>query len=289
MHSIRASLLIGRWVRSLDSGPMSNDVETAAGALSPFGSGHGRDAMDAADGLPHNFDAVPVGLTALDLSGRIRRVNPAQSRLAGWRADDLEGRLVFESLAVEDGQRLRELLARHRGVDDEGIDVELLRPDGSQQRCVVHVARVVNAQCDPAGWLVSWTPQVSPRASTGANRLYEVTLNAIDDSVSVVDALGTFQMVNDAWCRRHRMARAQVIGRLAADVFEAFDLGAAMPAFRGCLRDRRMTRAFLEVERIPGGRQRIRLDFYPFGDDAGEAPHVVIVERVETQPTLMAA
>lgn len=266
-----------------------NDDETVIGGLRPLGAGRSAEGAQPGHSVPEAFDAMPVGLMALDVTGRILRGNRALGRLAGRRADELEGRLVFESLAVEDGQRLRELLARHRGDDDEGIEVELLRADGGRQRCITHVARTVDARCDPTGWLVSWTPQVGPRPTASEGRLFEATLNAVDDGVSVVDAHGVYRMVNDAWCRRHRMARAQVIGRAARDVFPSIDLSAAMPAFQGCLRDRRMTRAVLEVDRPVGGRQRIRLDCYPFGDDAGEVPHVVVVERIEAQAAPLAA
>lgn len=240
--------------------------------------------------VPHDiFDATPVGLMALDVTGRIQRVNRSLMRLTGRRQDELEGRLVFESLQVEDGLRLRERLSHRLGDVDGGIELELLHVDSQRQRCVVHLSRVVDTHCDPAGWIVSWSPLGALQSSAGDSRLFEVTLNAIDDSVSVVDAEGVYRMVNDAWCRRHRMARTQVIGRCVREVLPAIDLADAMPALRECLQDRRATRALLEVVRSPGGRQRIRLDCYPFGDDAGEVPQVVIVERVENHAALMAA
>lgn len=257
-----------------------NDDETAVGVLHAPAAAQSAGLVVPAQGVPDAFDAAPVGLMALDVTGRILRVNPALGRLLGRRPETLKGRLVFECLTVEDGQRVREQLARHRSADEDGIEVDVRDADGRPQRCIVHVARTVDAQCDPTGWLVSWTPQPAPRVSVDEGRLYEVTLNAIEDSVAVVDKDGIYRMVNDAWCRRHRMARAQVIGRVAKDVFSAIDLTGAMPAFRGCLNDRRMTRAFIDGDLSGGGFGRRRLDFYPFGDDAGEVPKVVIVERV---------
>jgi PAS domain S-box-containing protein len=267
---------------------MSDDVE-AMRALTPSQVWSASSGAPAADLLRDIFDATPVGLMALDVTGHIQRVNRSLMKLTGRRRDEWEGLLVFESLEVDDGLRLRERLSHHLGDVDVGMELELLYGDSQRLRCVVHLSRMMDTHCDPTGWILSWTPLLAPQSSAGDSRLFEVTLNAIEDCVSVVDAQGVFRMVNDAWCRRHRMARVQVIGRYVRDVFPTIDLINAMPALRECLQDRRATRAFLEMVHSPVGGQRIRLDFYPFGDDAGEVPQVVIVERIESRLALVAA
>lgn len=235
------------------------------------------------------FDAMPVGLMQLDASGRIERANPAMGRLLGRGVAELRGRLVFDCLEIEQAQRLRERLSFHQGPDAEGFEMELGRSDVQRQGCTGHVARLLDAQGDAAGWIFSLTPLPVLRGVLDQRWQYEIILNAIDESISVVDKDGVFCMVNDAWCRQHRMSRAQVVGCDASKVFRGIDLSEATPPFRVCLHDRRATRAFIDVDSPEGVTSRVRLDFYPFGDDVGESPHVLIIERLESQGALASA
>ena len=235
------------------------------------------------------FDATPVGLMQLDASGRIERANPAMGRLLGRKLAELSGRLVFDCLEIEQGQQLRHRLSFHQGPDAHGFEMELGRSDVLHQGCTGHVARLLDAHGDAAGWIFSLTPQPVHGGVLDQRWQYEIILNAIDESISVVDKDGVFRMVNDAWCRQHRMSRAQVVGTDALKVFRGIDLSEAAPPFRVCLHDRRATRAFIDIDSAEGASSRVRLDFYPFGDDVGESPHVLIIECSESQSTLASA
>jgi two-component system sensor histidine kinase DctS len=103
-------------------------------------------------------DSLHTGMRAVDLEGRIVYVNPAFCNMVGFPAERLIGsRPPQPYWPPEDTGRIHELLraARAPGAPRAGIEMRLLRPDGSQFDALVYEAPLIDAEGKQTGWMAS--------------------------------------------------------------------------------------------------------------------------------------
>jgi two-component system sensor histidine kinase DctS len=103
-------------------------------------------------------DSLHTGMRAVDLEGRIVYVNPAFCNMVGFSAERLIGsRPPQPYWPQEDRARIEESLraAREPGAQRAGIEMRLLRPDGSHFDALVYEAPLIDAEGRQTGWMAS--------------------------------------------------------------------------------------------------------------------------------------
>ena len=105
-------------------------------------------------------DSMPIGVAAVDDSGRQSYVNETFARMVGWSREDLVGALPpFAYWPPEERSRIEEALAGTlRGVAPEGgYSVRFRRRDGTTFDALLHLGRIARGGPVPEGWVASIT------------------------------------------------------------------------------------------------------------------------------------
>jgi two-component system sensor histidine kinase DctS len=103
-------------------------------------------------------DSLRTGMRAVDLEGRIVYVNPAFCQIVGIPAERLIGSMPPQPYwPPEDRARIAELLraAREPGAPRTGLEMRLVRPDGSYFDALVYEAPLIDAEGRQTGWMAS--------------------------------------------------------------------------------------------------------------------------------------
>ena len=160
------------------------------------------------------LELFPDAVVVVDAGGVIRYANRMCDTLLGWRAEDLQGRLMecLVPLRVTDHSRLREgymanpshrpmasgmeLTAVHRSGSEVPVDIALRPLQLGDQRQVLVAMRDVSAS----------------RAAQQKVRLLSVAIDAAASGVLVTDAEGLIVRVNPAVCRMTGYTPEELIG-----------------------------------------------------------------------------
>ncbi|MEY8688259.1 MAG: PAS domain S-box protein, partial [Leptothrix sp. (in: b-proteobacteria)] len=138
-------------------------------------------------------NSMLTGMRAMDLEGRISYVNPAFCAMTGFSETDLIGRLPpyphWPHDRMEESNRLlqQELAGRSPA---GGIEVKVLRKDGSQFDARMYVSPLIDARGHQTGWMTSMTniteaKRIRDQLSASHER-FTTVLEGLDAAVSVL-------------------------------------------------------------------------------------------------------
>src|SRR5438128_1783297 len=100
------------------------------------------------------LDASPVGIVLFGRDQTVQRCNPAFERLVGWKADEIVGRRIPLPESIE--KRWASLLAQlNRGEGSSGLEIRIVRKDGSEFDAAVACAPLADERGRPAGFVAN--------------------------------------------------------------------------------------------------------------------------------------
>ena len=104
--------------------------------------------------LPVILDASPVGIVLFGPDQTVRRCNPAFERLVGWTADEIVGHRLPLPESTE--PRWTSLVAQvNRGERFSGLEIRIMRKDGSEFDAAVTCASFIDERGRPAGFVAN--------------------------------------------------------------------------------------------------------------------------------------
>jgi PAS domain S-box-containing protein len=138
-------------------------------------------------------NSMLTGMRAMDLEGRITYVNPAFCAMTGFTEPDLIGRMppfpMWPPDRMEENMRLFEQELQGRSPAG-GIEVRLMRKDGSIFDARMYVSPLVDARGQQTGWMTSMTniteaKRIRDQLSASHER-FTTVLEGLDAAVSVL-------------------------------------------------------------------------------------------------------
>ncbi|TML56954.1 MAG: PAS domain S-box protein [Actinobacteria bacterium] len=100
------------------------------------------------------LDASPVGIVLFGRDQTVQRCNPAFERLVGWKADEIVGRRIPLPESIE--KRWASLLAQLiRGEGSSGLEIRIMRKDGSEFDAALACAPFTDERGRPAGFVAN--------------------------------------------------------------------------------------------------------------------------------------
>lgn len=138
-------------------------------------------------------NSVLTGMRATDMDGRITYVNAAFCSMTGFSESELIGRLPpfphWPPDRVEENRRLLELELQGR-TPPGGIEVRVLRKDGTQFDSRMYVSPLIDAHGQQTGWMTSMTNITEAKRIrdqlTASHERFTTVLEGLDAAVSVV-------------------------------------------------------------------------------------------------------
>jgi len=104
--------------------------------------------------LPVILDASPVGIVLFGPDQTVRRCNPAFERLVGWTADEIVGHRLPLPESTE--PRWTSLVAQvNRGERFSGLEIRIMRKDGSEFDAALTCASFTDERGRPAGFVAN--------------------------------------------------------------------------------------------------------------------------------------
>src|SRR5712664_2914483 len=100
------------------------------------------------------LDASPVGIVLFRRDQTVQRCNPAFERLVGWKVDEIVGRRLSLPESIE--QRWTSFVAQlNRGERFSGLEIRIMRKDGSEFDAAVTCASFTDERGRPAGFVAN--------------------------------------------------------------------------------------------------------------------------------------
>src|SRR5713226_2488071 len=100
------------------------------------------------------LDASPVGIVLFRRDQTVQRCNPAFERLVGWKVDEIVGRRLSLPESIE--QRWTSFVAQlNRGERFSGLEIRIMRKDGSEFDAAVTCAPFTDERGRPAGFVAN--------------------------------------------------------------------------------------------------------------------------------------
>lgn len=136
---------------------MFNQKRTANATQNPLGTTPGVLPADTLNRLPQmtrtELDALPVGVIQVDDAGVILQYNKTEGEMAGFRAEDVEGKNLFFDLAPCMNTGL--VYGKFRiGVDAGALDQEVLYALTYRMRPVLTQMRLWRNPADASNWIL---------------------------------------------------------------------------------------------------------------------------------------
>ena len=138
-------------------------------------------------------NSMLTGMRAMDMDGRITYVNPAFGAMTGFDETELVGRLPpfphWPADRHEENTRLLQQELQGRSPAG-GIEVKVLRKDGSQFDARMYVSPLIDSRNQQTGWMTSMTniteaKRIRDQLSASHER-FTTVLEGLDASVSVL-------------------------------------------------------------------------------------------------------
>ena len=138
-------------------------------------------------------NSMLTGMRAMDMDGRITYVNPAFGAMTGFTETELVGRLPpfphWPADRYEENTRLLQQELQGRSPSG-GIEVKVLRKDGSQFDARMYVSPLIDSRNQQTGWMTSMTniteaKRIRDQLSASHER-FTTVLEGLDASVSVL-------------------------------------------------------------------------------------------------------
>jgi PAS domain S-box-containing protein len=228
------------------------------------------------------------GFWFFDRAGLTSDLNPAMSRLLGREREAVLGRGLAEFLSPAERTRLLQATAPDER-DGQGrgrsgsCEIDLVRPDGSLVHLLCRNTALHDARGQPLGSVGIWSDISERRRAELAWRDHERLTNSITDMVSVVGEDRLYRIVNDAWCAGMGMAREQVLGRSAFELFKGGGDPEREQAIDACLASGQPQRVTNLARPLMRPDSLVETTFAPFFSTAGGVRCVVAVSRDVTE------
>ena len=138
-------------------------------------------------------NSMPTGMRAMDMEGQISYVNAAFCQMTGFENNELVGRSppypYWPPERVEENMRLLQQELQGRSPSG-GIEVRLMRKDGSYFDARLYVSPLIDAKGQQTGWMTSMTniteaKRIRDQLSASHER-FTTVLEGLDASVSVL-------------------------------------------------------------------------------------------------------
>ena len=176
------------------------------------------DASLVALALSHTRDAIFVA----DPEGRVTYWNDAATRLLGWTADDLVGRLLIDRFPVDARPEFSKWMRQVLTGEEWSGEYEDWRKDGTR----VWVNASVRALKDASGHVVGMVGaghdvtarRAAEQALAERDALYRAAIETTHDGFWIADGTGRLLDVNDAYARRSGYTRDELLAMTIADL-----------------------------------------------------------------------
>lgn len=138
-------------------------------------------------------NSMLTGMRAMDMEGRITYVNAAYCSMTGFSESELIGKLPpyphWPPERIEENRRLLEQELQGRSPPG-GIEVKVMRKDGTQFDARMYVSPLIDAKGNQTGWMTSMTniteaKRIRDQLSASHER-FTTVLEGLDAAVSVV-------------------------------------------------------------------------------------------------------
>ncbi len=183
-------------------------------------------------------NSMLTGMRALDMEGRITYVNPAFCAMTGFSETELVGRLPpfphWPADRLEENARLLQQELQGRSPAG-GIEVKILRKDGTQFDSRMYVSPLVDGRGHQTGWMTSMTniteaKRIRDQLSASHER-FTTVLEGLDASVSVLSvqqgellfANRSYRLWFGADARGHAMLAGQAANVAATEADDIVD------------------------------------------------------------------
>lgn len=229
------------------------------------------------------LEDMPVMVEALDAEGNIIFWNRECERVTGYQAEEIVGNpRVFERLYSDGNMEKQTDPDSAKGeTDSRGVALELTGKDGSRRRVLRFNLSIRPPVPGWATWAVSVdvgpTARAEPETSE-QERMLRAILNAITDSVFLLDREGTILALNRTAAERLGQRAEQLVGvcfrQLCPGMIQNDVLRARLSRLDQVLRIK-------EPARFIDERDGLSFDnsLYPVFDNGGDVTHVVIYAR----------
>jgi len=174
------------------------------------------------------FEKAPVAYHEIDREGTILRVNEAECRLLGYRAEEMVGRPAWEFVAPEMQAASREAIRRKISGAQPLVPYvrEFARRDGTRLFLEFHENLVWDERGCVAGIFSAALDITARREAEAAlareRQLLRTLIDSLPDLIFVKGADGRYLLVNEALARSVGLSSpAEAFGRTAADFYPA--------------------------------------------------------------------
>jgi PAS domain S-box-containing protein len=174
-------------------------------------------------------NSMLTGMRAMDLEGRITYVNAAYCSMTGFSEAELIGRLPpfphWPPDRMEENRRLFEQELQGRSPAG-GIEVKVMRKDGSTFDARMYVSPLIDAKGHQTGWMTSMTNITEAKRIrdqlTASHERFTTVLEGLDAAVSVVSVqTGELLFANRSyrlWFGADARGHGQLAGEQATEV-----------------------------------------------------------------------
>ena len=154
-------------------------------------------------------------LLLADAQTRITYVNPAFTRLFGYRSDEISDQFISRLLPPNDADRQAQAdmlsIVRARGAWS-GEVVRQAR-DGSTIPAAINIGMVRDDRGELLGFVAGYVDLRPTREKEEALRKLSLAVEQSPESIVITDTAGTIEYVNDAFVRASGYQRSEVIGQ----------------------------------------------------------------------------
>lgn len=231
--------------------------------------------------------------------GKVVFINAFGERFLGYAAEEILGKSILGTIvpATEtSGRDLRQLmLALGRHPEQYAVNEnENITKDGRR----VWIAWTNRPLHDARGALIQvlcvGNDVTVQRTAVDALKRYEFIVNTVKEMMSIVNADGCYEAVNDEWCAATGIDRASALGKPVSTVWSERTASSAIwPRLEQCLAGELVT--YESVIDLPTrGKRHCAVTMYPFINQQRGTTHVIVVaqdvtERKEVEATLKRA
>ncbi|MFO1191755.1 MAG: PAS domain S-box protein [Rhodoferax sp.] len=229
------------------------------------------------------------GYWFVDTAGVTIDVNPAMCRLMALSREQLVGQPQAAFFGAPERERLGQAVAPDAHPAGGGVEIGIVRADGSRRFCLVHTTAVQNSQGRAVGAIGLWTDITARQEAEVTLRTYALAINSIADMVSVVGQDQRYRMVNDAWCRLSGIPREAALGQLARIALPEGISDKRRDALALCL-ERREIQVVRDSLELPGlSRRIVESRYYPYDTgQEGQRGAVMVTRDVSAEERAMA-
>jgi len=236
---------------------------------------------------PRIINSLGDGLVLLDMDGKIISINSAFERLTGFGKEEIVGKKGIDLISLmvkqEDFERcMKAFLTTLIGNIMSTFEFSIITKDGREVTFVVSASFVEDEKKIPIGIILSYRDISGRKRAEEALRSSETTvrvlLNAIADSIILVDTQGIILEINEIGAKRLGKSREDFIGTNPITLFPP-DIAQER------VKKLHQVSQTGEVIRYVDERQGILFDvaYYPICDVSGKVVKIAVFARDITE------